>query len=205
MDDSTLIPLAFTVILGPQLTVAILILTREKPITKSLAFILGISLGIVILTYIMHEFINYIHVPNKPHWTQWALKIGLSLLILYLAFEAYKKRNDLTKEPSWMKTLNKSGPRILFLMGIGMVLFFPADIGAAINLAGILVNKNLNFSSAIPFFVFVFILISSPLCLYLLTGKKGPKIMSKVNHWINGNGWIINECVYLLFLALIWF
>ncbi|MGB0836725.1 MAG: GAP family protein [Flavobacteriaceae bacterium] len=204
MNGLSIIPLAITVILGPQITVAILLLTQKNPIKNSVSYILGITFGITCLTSISYLFLSYYHIdaPNPAY--QQKIKVAISIILIYLMIKNFLNKNKLTKKPKWMQSLQNASLKSIFLIGFGLVLFMPADIGVALSVGGVLVAKNQGLAHALPLFITVMILISSPLDIYLILGKRGPKLMEKVNKWINNNGWVINEIVYMMFIYLIW-
>ena len=103
-----------------------------------------------------------------------------------------------------MQSLQNASPKSIFLIGFGLILFMPADIAVAFSVGGFLTAKNQSIVNATPLFITVMILISLPMDIYFILGKKGPKLMKKVNHWINNNGWVINKIVYMMFIYLIW-
>jgi len=203
MNSATVIPLAFTVMLGPQLTVAVLLLTKRNPLKFSLYYILGISFGIITLTFLSYEILNHLHL-NSPNSFITKIASGLILtLLVYLSVSNFRNRKKLTTRPKWMQAIDRLNYRTTFLMGFGLIFFMPADIGAALTVGNILAASKTNFTSAIPFFSMVLLIASTPMLAYIALGNKGPKLMNKTNQWINSNGWVINQLVYLLFIYLI--
>ena len=204
MNGLSIIPLAITVILGPQITVSILLLTEQKPVQKSIVYILGITFGIICLTFLTYTIISNYHfnAPNPAY--QRDIKVASTILLVYLMLKNFLQRKKLTQKPKWMQSLQHASLKSIFLMGLGLVLFMPADIGVAVSVGAILVAKSETLIQAIPLFCAVTFFISIPLGIYLLLGQRGPKLMEKVNHWINNNGWVINQIVYTMFVYLIW-
>ncbi|MDA8595519.1 GAP family protein [Flavobacteriaceae bacterium] len=203
MNSATIIPLAFTVMLGPQLTVAVLLLTKRHPVRFSIYYILGIGFGIITLTYLSFEILSHIHLKKPDGFITKVATSLILVLLLYLSASNFRNRKKLTTRPKWMQALDRVNYRTTFLMGFGLILFMPADIGAALTVGNILAATHSTFTSAFPFFLAVILIAATPLFTYLALSKKGPKLMEKINQWINLNGWVINQLVYLLFIYLI--
>ena len=197
------IPLAFTVMLGPQIIVAILLITRKDPIKSSLVYIASILLTLIGTTFMYYMLVDITGFQRTTLGGKPMLKYVMVAVIILLIIRLIVNRHKVTKPPKWMSSIATASLRKIFIIGTSLIAFMPADIVATFSV-GSLLNSNPNgFIAALPFFTTVTLIASTPLICYVLLGKKGPAYLQQVNHWIDSHGYVINIIVLMFFIYLI--
>ncbi len=204
MLGTAILPLALTVMIGPQILVAILLVLRKNPIKSSIVYILAVSLTMVLSTTIYYYILLSLDLFDRTkHNGSNFLKYLIVAFLLYSIVKNFLNRKKLTKPPKWMDDIKTIPLKKVFIIGVMLIALFPGDIAMAFTVAGLLIHQNETLFSAIPFFVLVTLIASSPLLVYLSMGKNAYKNMKKVNDWLNTHGWVINVTVNLLFIYIV--
>lgn len=203
MSESTIIPLSLTIMLGPQILVAMLLITRKDAIKSSLTYILSLVLTLVCITYFYYKIIDLtsfhkIAISGKP-----VIKYILVGILLIILMGTIKNRKKITESPKWMTNVLSCSLKKIALFGFMLIALMPADVAIEFTIGNLLNTSKAHFTSIIPFFIAVLIIASMPLLVYLSLGKKGPEKMEKTNTWLNTHGYIINIVVLLLYIFLL--
>ncbi|MDW5288918.1 GAP family protein [Formosa sp. PL04] len=196
-------PLALTVMLGPQILVAILLITRKDPIKSSLVYIASIVLTLIATTLMYYMLVDITHFQDTTLGGRPMLKYVIVAFIVFLIIKLIANRHKATKPPKWMKSISTASLRRIFIIGFSLIAFMPADIVAAFSVGSLLNNNPKGFWAALPFFGAVTLIAATPLIFYTLLGKKGPAYLKKVNEWLNTHGYVINIIVLLFFIYLL--
>ncbi|SHH00041.1 GAP family protein [Winogradskyella jejuensis] len=203
MADITILPLALTVMLGPQILVGMLLITRKDPIKSSLTYIVSLISTLILTTYIFYWLTSVtdfhkITISNRP-----VIKYLLIALLIFLIVRSIVNRNQITEPPKWMQGITTASLGKIFLIGLGLIAFMPTDIAIAFTVGNFLNDNSNHFLEALPFFVAVVFISFIPLLIYFLIGKKGHKYLENVNDWLNTHGYIINIIVLSFFIFLL--
>jgi hypothetical protein len=205
-----ILPLAITMVAGPQILASIIFVTSKRdPVKVSAGYLLGMICAIAI--FITAVFIiartfgitadSHGNAPKKVTVTELVL---VSLLII-AAFRSYLKRATI-KAPKWLSKLQSFTPSGAFKLAFPLIWLMPGDfivmVTVGIHLAG---NGSAvtDILSLLPFLGLVMLLAGGPLLGFLIFRKKATRFMPKVRDWIQSNSWIINILVYLVFIYLI--
>jgi hypothetical protein len=203
MSGFSIIPLAITVMLGPQILVAILLITRKDPVKSSLAYIFAI-VTTTVLTTLMYYFIITLTGLHKASGSDGPiLKYILAAILFLLIVRTYIHRKKMTKTPKWITDLAKATTGKIILIGFLLILIMPGDIVSTLTVAGLIKSNNASFLFALPFFAAVALIVSLPLVIYLIAGKKGQLFIDKADKWIDTHGYLLNIIVFSVFIVLL--
>ena len=205
MTGVSILPLALTVMLGPQILVAILLVTTKKPVQSSLVYILAVTLTIICTTTLAYFIISISGIHHVSHGGGKGsiLKYILVGLLAFAMIRTFINRKKLTAMPKWMSNITTSSLKRIFVIGVMLIAFVPTDIAMALTVGGFIVHSNGVLSDAIPFFSLVTLIASIPLIMFLSMGKRGEQNMERINTWLNSHGWVVNMIIYPLFIYLL--
>jgi hypothetical protein len=207
--NAEVLPLAITMMAGPQIMSAIVLATGERPVRTSVAFVaavgLAAALGILLLTLLAGAFGGELSAgrdSSSPSTAAKVVEIGLVALLIVAAVKAYLGR-ETAEPPKWMGTLQTASPWKAFQLGALLILVMPSDVVIMLTTAINLESKGLPFSDALPLIGCTALVAALPLAVYLLLGGRAKTVMPKLRDWMNANSWLVNIGVYALFIVLI--
>lgn len=203
MSESNIIPLSLTIMLGPQILVAMLLITRKDAVKSSLVYILSLLTTLICITYFYYKIIGLTDFHKTAISGKPIIKYILVAMLFFILVKTIKNRNKITEKPKWMVDVVSCSLKEIILIGFLMIAIMPADIAIEFTIGNILNTSKSAFTSIIPFFIAVLIIASTPLLIYLSLGKKGPKKMEETDLWLNTHGYIINVVVLSLYIFLI--
>lgn len=202
-----ILPLALTMIVGPQLITPIILVTSKKVIPNSLAYIAAVGLaatvGTVILTIAANLFNWQVQGSSEPSQAAQLIQTLLILLLVGASLKTYLKRKTSTL-PKWMSSLQSATPKEIFKIGLGLIFLMPTDIIAMTTVGINLASQSNDGIALVPFICLTVLLAASPLLLYLLFGKRAVKAMPLVRTWMENNSWVVSIIAYTVFIWLIW-
>lgn len=207
--DAQVLPLAITMMAGPQIISSIIFVTRESGAVKvSLAYVVAVALaacvGILISMGLANVLGNAVDLESDAGQSTAAKVIQIAMvgLLIVRAVTIYINRAD-SEPPKWLGTLQTAGPRRAFEIGALLILLFPGDVVVMLTTGVHLVSNGHSFVDALPLIGLVTLIAASPLLFYLLFRHRAQEVMPKVRDWMNSHSWVINIAVYLVFVALI--
>jgi hypothetical protein len=207
--DAQVLPLAITMMAGPQIISSIIFVTRESGAVKvSLAYVSAVaiaaSVGILICMGLANVLGNAVDLESDADQSTAAKVIQITLvgLLIARAVTIYLNRAD-SEPPKWLGTLQAASPLRAFEIGALMILLFPGDVVVMLTTAVHLVSNGHSFVDALPLIGLTTLIAASPLLFYLLFRRKAAEVMPKVRDWMNSHSWVINIVVCLVFVALI--
>lgn len=118
-----ILPLAITMMMGPQIISAIILATTRQAVRVSLAFLIGVAaattVGVVITRSAFALLGNSISLgsPSESGSAGTLIQIGLIVLLLAAAVKNYVKR-ETVEPPKWLTTLMEAGPQKAFTTGL---------------------------------------------------------------------------------------
>jgi hypothetical protein len=205
-----ILPLAITMMAGPQILVAIIFITSKKDVIKvSVSYLAGIAIaGSVFITtvFIIARLLGITadaagHAPKKVS----VIEVILVSLLIFASLRSYLNRTT-AKPPKWMAKLQETKPSGAFKLGLLLICLMPGDfvvmITVGLHLAGH-GSSPAALLNAVPFLVVVMLIASAPLLGYLAFRRQAQSIMPKVRNWIQDNSWLVNIAVYLVFIYLL--
>jgi threonine/homoserine/homoserine lactone efflux protein len=203
-----ILPLAITMMAGPQIMAAIIFVTAPKALRISLPFLAGVAiattLGLIITTTVASLLGNSISLGDSSdsgstgHVIQYVL-VGL---LVALAVKNYLGR-ETAEPPGWLGRLQSADPRRAFITGLLVILLMPSDIIIMFTVGVNLVQNNAGLLSALPFIGATVLVAALPLLFFLLFHRRAQQFMPKVRDWMNTHSWLVNIIVCGVFIALI--
>ena len=202
--DIHILPLAVTMVAGPQEMTAIIFVTHPAAVRVSAAFLAGAAMAVVVGTTIMYLLAGTIHLglPSNKGSTGAIIQYVLVALLAALALRTYRHR-ERAEPPKWLGGLLEASPRKALVMGFLLLLVFPTDL-ATLATVGVHLQHNRNsLVDAAPFWGLTLLLVGLPLLAYLLFRHRAERVAPKVRDWMGTNSWLVNIFVLGLFIVLI--
>lgn len=189
--------------LGPQILVGMLLITRKDPIKSSLVYILAILSTLILTTYLYYSLANITGLHEVSIGGRPMVKYVLIALFIFLIIRSIINRNKITEPPKWMQGISTTSLGKIFIIGLCLIAFMPTDVAIAFTVGNLLNSESSSFMDAWPFFGTVLMISLIPLIIYFSLGRSGPKYLEKVNIWLNTHGYIINVIVLTFFIFLL--
>jgi hypothetical protein len=203
-----ILPLAITMMAGPQILSAIIFVTAVKPLKLSAAYLAGVVIGPtvgVIVTYTLATLLgNSISLgdPSDNGSTGHIIQYLLVGLLLFLAIRNYRRRETI-EPPRWLGSLQNAKPGTAFKTGLLLLSVFPSDFIVLVTVGVNLAQNNASLLLALPFIALTVFIGALPVLFYLLFRRRAERMMPKVREWMNTNSWLVNIVVYVIFILLI--
>jgi Sap-like sulfolipid-1-addressing protein len=206
--DLQILPLAITMMAGPQIMSAIILVTTRQPVRVSVLFLLGVTIavfaGVAIARGIFALVGNGVSLgdPSKSGSVGKIIQYVLVGLLVLLALRNYVKRATI-EPPKWLGMLMEAGPRKAFTTGLLVILLMPSDIAVMLTVGSHLEQHHISFGGALPFIGLTVLVAALPLLTLLLFRKRALRAMPGVRNWMNTHAWLINIICCLIFIVLI--
>jgi hypothetical protein len=206
--NGEVLPLAITMMAGPQIMSAIILVTGESPVRTSLAYVSGVALaataGVFAATLVAELLGDNLSLGGSsgPSTAAKVIQIALVGLLLVAALKAYLGR-ETAEPPRWLGTLQTASTWRVFGLGALLILLMPTDVVIMLTTGVNLESNDLPFTDAIPLIVATALIAALPLFLYLLFRRRAAAMMPKMRDWMSANSWLVNIFVYALFILLI--
>jgi hypothetical protein len=201
-----IVPLAITMMAGPQIMSAIIFVTAEKAVPVSLAFVVGVAiattLGVAIVYLLGKALDPDLGDPSDSGSAGAIIQFALIALLVLAAVKNYVRR-ETVEPPKWLGKLQLAGPRQAFSTGLLVILLMPSDIVIMLTVGTNLHHSNSAFSEALPFIGATVLVAALPLLGFLLFHRRAVTAMPKVRDWMNNNSWAVNIIVCVIFIVLI--
>lgn len=206
--NTAILPLAITMMAGPQILSAILFVTGEQPVKASLAFVAAVALAVatgVLVFFGLAQALDAggdLQSSSGPSTAGQVVQIVLVALLVVAAIRAYLKRED-SEPPKWLGTLQEAGPGRAFRFGLLLIFVMPSDVVIMLTTGISLHSDNSSYAEALPFIGATVLIAALPLLFYVLFRGRAVVVMPKVRDWMNANSWAVNIIVYAIFVVLI--
>lgn len=201
-----ILPLAITMMAGPQIMSAIVFVTHEKPRLVSLPFIVAIAiavtLGTAIADLLAHLLGSATIIGGGSSSAGTIIEVALVGLLIVFAIKNYLGRAT-AEPPKWLGTLFDADPRLAFKTGLLLILLMPSDIAIMLTVGFDLDRTNSSFVDAVPFIAATVLVAALPFLAYSLFRQRAQVAMPKMRDWMNSNSWLVNIIVCCLFIVLI--
>jgi len=208
--ELAILPLAITMMAGPQIMSAIIFVTASKPVTISAAFVAGVAVattvGVAITLTAVNLLGNGVSLGDSSdsgstgHVIQYLL-VGA---LVALAVKNYLGR-ETAEPPGWLGALQSADPMKALRTGLLVILLMPSDIIIMLTVAVNLVQSGAGFLAALPFIAATVLVAALPLLLFQLFHRRAQRFMPKVRDWMNETSWMVNIIVCVVFIVLILF
>jgi Sap, sulfolipid-1-addressing protein len=202
--DLPILPLAVTMVAGPQEMTAIVFVTHPTAVRVSVAFLAGAAVAVLLGTTIAYMLAGTIDLglPADKGSTGAIIQYVLVALLAVVALRTYRHR-ERVEPPKWLGGLLEASPRKALMMGFLLLLVFPTDL-ATLATVGVHFQHNRHaLIDAAPFWGLTLLIAAIPLLTYLLFRRRAERLAPKVRDWMGTNSWLVNILVLGLFIVLI--
>jgi threonine/homoserine/homoserine lactone efflux protein len=202
--SQAILPLAITMMAGPQIMAAIIFVTAPKALRVSLPFLAGVTIattvGVVITTTVASQL--SLGDPSDSGSSGHIIQYVLVGLLGALAVKNYLGR-ETVEPPRWLGALQNADAKRAFVTGLLVILLMPSDIIIMLTVGTNLAQNNAGLVAALPFIAATLLVAALPLLFFLLFHRRAQGFMPKVRDWMNSNSWLVNIIVCGVFIALI--
>ncbi|MGW3623862.1 GAP family protein [Streptomyces sp. NPDC000880] len=206
--DLRILPLAITMMVGPQILSAIIFVTSPRAVRASLAFLLGIAAGTTAGVAVMRGIAALLGHAVDTGSTSDKGSVGhiieyvLVGLLVFIAVKNWVGRRT-AEPPKWLKSLMTAGPGKAFAVGLLLILLMPSDLVVMLTVGVHLQQHDAGLGEALPFIGLTVLIAALPLLGRILFGRKAERTMPKVREWMNTRSWLISIIACGIFIALI--
>lgn len=208
MEGLNILPLAVTMMIGPQIMAAVIFVTTRNAARVSLAFLLGVAVaatvGVTVMWGLAALLGSAVDLGDSSDTSSVGLVIQYVLVGLLIA-AAVKNwvRRETIEPPEWLGTLMTAGPRRALKVGLLLILLMPSDLVVMATVGVHLEQSGASFVSALPFIGLTVLIAALPLLVYLTFRRRAEAAMPHVRDWMNTHSWLINIAACLVFVVLI--
>jgi hypothetical protein len=206
--DLQVLPLAVTMMVGPQIMSAVILVTAKQAVRASLAFLVGVAtaatVGVAISRGVFALLGDGVAMgsPVDSGSAGKIIQFALVGLLLAAAVKSYVKR-ERAKPPKWLGTLMDAGPRRAFKIGLLVILLMPSDIVVMLTVGAHLEHNDAGLAAALPFIAATVVIAALPLLALLFLRERADRAMPRVREWIGTHSWVVNIAAYMIFIVLI--
>jgi hypothetical protein len=206
--NTEILPLAITMMAGPQIMSAIVFVTSARAVPVSLAFVCGVAIatvvGVTIATGLASLLGDGVSLGDSGDTGSTGTVIQLALvgLLIAAALKNYIRRETI-EPPKWLGKLQAAGAAQAFRTGLLVILVMPSDIVIMLTVGANLEHTGSSLSDALPFVAATVAVAALPLLGFLLFHRRAQRAMPKVRDWMNANSWLVNIIVCGIFILLI--
>jgi cytochrome c biogenesis protein CcdA len=201
-----ILPLAITMMAGPQIISAIIFVTAKKPVPVSLAFVGGVAIATtvgVLLMYLVGKALDLdLGDPSDSSSSGSIIQYALIALFALGAIKNYVRR-ETVEPPKWLGKLQEAGPNEALRTGLLVILLMPSDLIILLTVGANLDHNNSSFAAALPFVGATTLVAALPLLGFLVFHRRAVTAMPKLRDWMNANAGIVNVIVCLVFVVLV--
>lgn len=201
------LPLAVTMMAGPQIMSAIILVTGRAAVRVSLAFLVGVAVatvaGVAVARGVAALVGGNVDLGGHGHGAGGnVVQYVLVAVLLALAVKNYVRR-ETVEPPRWLSSLLEAGPRKAFATGLLIILLMPSDVVVLLTVGANLERHDAGLAAALPFVGATVLIAALPLLFLLLLHRRAVRAMPRVREWLNSHAWVVNVAACLIFVALI--
>jgi Sap, sulfolipid-1-addressing protein len=204
--DTAILPLAITMMAGPQILSAIIFVTGDQPVKVSLAYVAGVGLAAGASVLFWYLLAGALHLTPKmgsePSTASKIVSLVLVGVLILASVKAWLGR-ETAEPPKWLGSLQDSGWQHAFRLGLLLILLMPSDLVIAMTTGAHLQSGGHAYSEGLPFIGLTALIAALPIIFYLLFRRRAAVAMPKVRDWMNANSALVNIAVYVIFIVLI--
>jgi hypothetical protein len=203
-----ILPLAITMMAGPQIMTAFVFVTAKRPVRMSLAFLVGVAtaatLGVSIMRGLAALLGGAVDLgdPSDAGSAGTVIQVVLVVLLVAAAVKSYLGRAT-AEPPKWLGSLQAASPRRALVMGFLLILLMPSDVVVMLTVGTNLEHNGESVAAAIPFLAATVAVAALPLATYLVFHRRAQRAMPRMRDWMNTHSWLVNIIVYGIFIALV--
>ncbi|MEV4007048.1 GAP family protein [Actinomadura sp. NPDC049753] len=202
------LPLAITMMAGPQIMSAIILVTTPRPVRVSLAFLAGVAIsasaGVAAAWGIFALVGNSVEIgkPSDDSSVGKIVQYVLIALLLVAIMRNYVKRATI-EPPKWLGSLMNAGPGRAFRTGLLLIILMPSDIIVMLTVGANLEQHHEGVAPAAAFVGATLLVAALPLLAVLLFHRRAERAMPRAREWMTDNSWMVNIICCLIFIAII--
>ena len=200
------LPLAVTMMAGPQIMSDIIFLTSKRAVALNAAFLIGVAIAVTVGTAIAWGLVSVLGIDlgNSSDSGSAGTIIQVALVaLLVLASIKNVVRRETVEPPKWLGALQEADQKKAFTTGLLVILAMPSDILIMLTVGTNLEQTDSSFVDALPFIGATVLVAGLPLLGYLLFRRRAQTLMPKLRDWMNDNAWAVNVIVCAIFILLI--
>jgi threonine/homoserine/homoserine lactone efflux protein len=199
-----ILPLAITMMAGPQIMAAIIFVTAPKALRVSVPFLAGVTIATTVGVIITTTIASLLSLgdPSDSGSSGNIIQYVLVGLLVALAVKNYVGR-ETAEPPRWLGALQQADAKRAFMTGLLVILLMPSDLIIMLTVGTNLAQNNAGLVAALPFIGATVLVAALPLLFFLLFHRRAETFMPKVRDWMNSNSWLVNIIVCGVFIALI--
>lgn len=202
------LPLAITMMAGPQEMTAIVLVTHPAAVRVSIAFLIGVAvaatLGTTLAFLLAGVLPGDLGQSSDTGSAGTIIQLVLVALLLLLAIRTYVRRETI-EPPKWLGGLLEATPRKALSIGFVLIIVMPTDVVSMLTVGVNIKQGGHSLAAAIPFLALTLVIAALPLLAYVAFGDRARRFMPKVRNWMTANSWLVNIFVIGLFIVLILF
>jgi hypothetical protein len=199
-------PLAITMMAGPQIMSAVVFITTDRPIATSLGFVGGVAFATTIGVAIALGIANLTGISlghsDDSGSTGAVIQYALVGLLILSALRNYHGRAT-AEPPKWLGTLLTADWKRALRTGLLVILAMPSDILIMLTVGVNLAHADSSLADALPFIAATILVAALPLFFFLIFRRRAKRATPQVRSWMNANSWLVNIIVCCLFIVLI--
>ena len=204
--NTNILPLAITMMAGPQIMSAIIFVTSAQAVKTSLAFVIGVlvaaTAGVAVMLG-LHSLLDLdLDSSSDSGSTGHVIQYVLIALLVAAAIKNYVRRETI-EPPKWLGRLQQAGPRQALKTGLLVIGVMPSDLVVMLTVATNLTQNDHGLAEAVPFILLTVLVAAVPLLGYVLFHRRAVAAMPKLRDWMNNNSWLVNIIVCAIFIVLI--
>jgi hypothetical protein len=200
------LPLAITMMAGPQIMAAIVFITSSRPVAVNGPFVVGVAIATTVGTAIATGIVLLLGIDlgssSDSGSAGTIIQLALVALLILAAIKNVVRRETI-EPPKWLGALQQADQRKAFTTGLMVILLMPSDILIMLTVATNLEQTASSFIDAVPFIGATVLVAALPLLGYLLFRRRAQAFMPKVRDGMNNNAWLVNVIVCGIFILLI--
>jgi hypothetical protein len=198
------LPIALAGALSPfNVSVVILmLLSKDRPIARSLAFVGGFTLSLVVIGTIALGIVSQFYAPPLRA-RAYILILGLGVLLILLGARQVIAKHDPDEPPkAWMERVSKFRAITAFGVGFFISMFGVKTISVYIACLGIITTAGLSLPETILMIaVVVFFIISTmllPIEIYIVQPERGPDTLRRLRDWMTNRQHVVAGAILVL-------
>jgi hypothetical protein len=206
--NTDILPLAITMMAGPQIMSAIVFVTSERATRNSSAFVSGVlvatAIGLACLRGVLSLLGDNVDLgdPSDNGSAGKIIQYALIGLLVAAAIKNYVGR-ETVEPPKWLGKLQQADAKQALRTGLLVILVMPSDLIVMLTVATNLEHNGDAFVDAVPFILLTTFIAALPLLGFLVFHRRAVHAMPKLRDWMNTNSWLVNIIVCAIFIVLI--
>lgn len=199
------IPQALAIAVSPiPVAAIILVLMSRNGLSKSLFFVLGWFVGLIIFVKLVIAFFQGVDLNGESIVIP-LIKVCFGLVLLAVSFRMWQKRpkpGEPSKTPGWMTSLDRFGIFKTMIFGALLGTFNLKNIPITISAGSIFAVHQTEGKSILPVLI-AFCLIGSvgvaaPVAVAKLAGPRAETVLQRWKQWLTANNAVILSGLFLV-------